>query len=482
MSEKDTVKQNIENNISPYESHIKSSINLFKFSKLKSKAKIILSDYNFFNYNFDTKTLIDFNNKEKDSIYRKENNNLNTIKNINIELPSINKINEIKFFNEFIDTYDTSFAHFCEIDKKKFIKAFQNKLYIPYIDKFGNIKISIKNLLDLLKTYSHSLKLKIRRRFIKKYKKKKIFKTFHCIKLNNNKNNKNILGINNNKENTTFTSHSNNNNNNEGLKLISLKKNLKISVKKNNNMNNINNNNNSSNKVIENNENNNNIMNNNLILSNNLIKNENEIFFSNNYYNNNLVKSSLFNVPLTNENIFSFSLKDQDKFNINISDILNKKITYTPLPSYTPYNNNINNINNNANIQNTSNKKNNNNNFNLNFNIATNNINPHIFSPSPLQDFLSPNSYHFPQSNLSSPLINDKFTFNNMRNNIFYPGNLNNLNNINNPNFAVINNMNINPNIFNLSNNFCNKNDNSNIILSPNLINSINNNNNLYKK
>lgn len=243
MSEKDTALENLQNNISKNESQTKSNVTLFEFINLKSKANIILSDYNLFNYDFDTKTLLDINKKEKDIINPKENPNLNTIKNINIELPSTQKINEQKFFNKFIDEYETSFAHFCEIDKKKYVKAFQGKKYIPYLDKFGNIKISVKNLMDLLKSYSHSLKLKIRRRFIKKYKKKKIFKTFKNIKNDDEHNIGNLFEI---KENTVSTNYNNNNisnhkyNNNERIKLISLKKNLKISLKKNSNNNNSN--------------------------------------------------------------------------------------------------------------------------------------------------------------------------------------------------------------------------------------------------
>ena len=132
MSEKDTALENLQNNISKNESQTKSNVTLFEFINLKSKANIILSDYNLFNYDFDTKTLLDINKKEKDIINPKENPNLNTIKNINIELPSTQKINEQKFFNKFIDEYETSFAHFCEIDKKKYVKAFQGKKYIPY--------------------------------------------------------------------------------------------------------------------------------------------------------------------------------------------------------------------------------------------------------------------------------------------------------------------------------------------------------------
>ena len=48
-------------------------------------------------------------------------------------------------------------------------------VYIPVLDEFGNINISIKSIIDILKTYS-SLKLKKRRRVIKKNGIHKIFK------------------------------------------------------------------------------------------------------------------------------------------------------------------------------------------------------------------------------------------------------------------------------------------------------------------
>ena len=137
----------------------------------------------------------------------------------------------------------------------------------------------------------------------------------------------------------------------------------------------------------------------------------------------------------------------------NISDILNKKIIYTP---YTPYNN----IDNN-----NSNKK------NSNFNLSNNIISPLILSQSPYIDFLSPNTFYFNQNNIASPLINDKFNFSNINNariNPIFFGNLNNT--FNNQSPAVINNININPSYLNMNNNINNKNENG-LILSPNLIN-----------
>ena len=158
MSEKDTGKDKLQNTNSQKETQSKTNILLFNFSNIKQSAKIIVSDYNLFNYDFNIKSLLELNpkieqNKQNDENQIKENTNLNLIKNLNIELPSTEKLSQENFRTEFIDDYETSFANFCEIDKKIFMKAFVNKKYVPYLDKFGNIKISVKNLYDLLKIY-----------------------------------------------------------------------------------------------------------------------------------------------------------------------------------------------------------------------------------------------------------------------------------------------------------------------------------------
>ena len=456
MSEKDTEIEKLLKNNSKKEYQYKTCIFLFTFSKLKKSANITLSDYNLFNYNFTTKSMLQFNTrKEPFKTLENENTNLNLIKNLNIELPSSEKLSQNNFYNEFMENYENSFANFCEIDKNNFIKAFFNKKYIPYLDKFGDIKISIKNLLDLLKCYSPSLKLKIRRRFIKKYKKKKIFKTTTNKLENTNK-------INN------YMMNNLNKINKEGLKKISLKKNLKISVKNNNNE--INNNNTTEKENFpEGNLNfnfNNNLLNNISILNNDIIKSS---ILSLQPPSNNLLQNT--------DNFFSFSLNDQNKFfNFNntnnntnqaslaTNQLLNKKRAYTPFTPYTPIMNN-----NNQNI----NKKNNN---QFNFNIPTlYGYNP-IISPqilSPYKDFLTPIS----QGDLSSPPINmpnDKFTFTNIRNtNSFLFGGLNNLNNQNS--FLFNNNLNLNPTYYNLTNidnnNNQNQNNNNNYIMSPNISN-----------
>ena len=464
MSGKDTVMDKCQKNISQKEPHSKTSLLLFNFSKLKQNANITLSDYNLFNFNFSTKDLFDFNPKKENpkknnSEYLNENMNLNLIKNLNIELPSSEKICEEKFSKEFIDNYETSFANFCEIDKELFIKAFVNKSYIPRLDKFGDIKISIKTLLDILKSYSQFLKLKIRRRFTKKYKKKKMFKTM-----------KNSgYGIN------------NPNLNKEGLKLLSLKKNLKISVKRSN----------TNDDSIINSKEKENIQEGNLNYNsnNNFLNSINNILSNDCIFSNNLFKTSLFNLqpPSNNyirntENFFSFSLHDQNYFN-NLNNLnqtqatnnqntqlLNKKRNFTPYMPYTPY---INSQNQNPNQ-----------NQNLNLNNKLNNPNLNIMTPlynqmiSPQilgcnKDFLTPSSIPFPPGELISPNIaNDNFNFNNLRNPYCF-GNI-----INHSPLAINNNINTNFIFFNTPNNNKNENNanninlNENLIMSPNLINN----------
>lgn len=504
MSGKDTEKDKLQNNNSQKETQSKTNILLFNFSNIKQSAKIIVSDYNLFNYDFSIKSLLELNPKieqinPKEENHIKENPNLNLIKNLNIELPSSEKLSQENFRTEFIENYDTSFANFCEIDKKIFTKAFVNKRYVPFLDKFGNIKISLKNLCDLLKYYSPSLKLKIKRRFIKKYKRKKLFKTMKSKSIKNS-DYETIIGYNNSNYHSL---------NNDGLKLISLRKNLKISVKKNTNTSNSNINNITE---KENNHEGNINSNNNLFGNINILSNDCIL-------SNNLLKSSLLNfqppsnnIIQGNENFFNFSLNDQNIFNFNNitnnlntqlpnnlnNPLINKKKTFTPYTSFNHYiNNNTPNVNNNPNIT-QSNKKPNNNftnnqtNNQINFNLSSSLMNYNtLVSPqliSPLKDFLTPSSIHLSQSDLTSPYFNmpsDKFTFSNVRNSFVF----NNMNNIGNQNQNFINNNNININVthgninnfsgnkYDINNNNPNSNQNNSfIIMSPNIPSSF------YKK
>ena len=476
MSEKDTVKEKSKKNISNKDSTSKTNIVLFKLENLKRNAKVNTSEYNIFNYDFATKSLFELNPsignfKKKESEYIIQNISVNSMKYINIDIPSSERLFQENFYKEFIEDYDSSFANFCEIDKELFIKAFCQKKYMPQIDKFGNINISIKNLLEVLKNYSQFLKLKIKRRFTKKYKKKKLFKTLKNVDLDNIK-----------RQNSAKNK----------LKMLSLKKNLKISVKK------FNNNNSSEKENIQN-------GNINLNTSNNLLNNFSSILSSDNVLSSNILKSSIFNFqPSSNniisspDNFFSFSIHDQNYFgtnnmnnmnnvnninqpqlsnNINQNNqFLNKKRTFTPYIPYTPY---YNNVNQNLNNLNQTNKKTNNPNngnvqtplYNYNYNL----ISPQIFNS--YNNFLTPTPIHLTQNDASPyiNLANDKFNFNNIRNTFF--GNINNQS-------PIINNNNIyiNPNILNINNyakddNINNVNQNDN-----NIINSQNDKNNIDKK
>ena len=494
MSEKDTEKDKFQNNNSQKETQSITNILLFNFSKIKPNAKIIVSDYNLFNYDFSIKSLLELNPKieqinPNEENHIKEKPNLNLIKNLNIELPSSEKLSQENFRTNFLENYNTSFANFCEIDKKIFTKAFVNKRYVPFLDKFGNIKISIKNLCDLLKYYSPSLKLKIKRRFIKKYKRKKLFRTMKSKSIKN-ADYDTISGYNN---------SSYHNLNKDGLKLIRLRKNLKISVKKNNNANNKNINDKENNHEGNINSNNNlfgniNILSNDCILSNNLLKSSLLNFQppSNNIIQGN---ENFFNFSLNDQNIFNFNnitnnLNSQLSNNLN-NPLINKKKTFTPYTPFNPYiNNNTPNINNNPNITQSNKKSNNNNNTSnqinnqMNFNLSSSIMNYNtLVSPqliSPLKDFLTPSSIHLSQSDLTSPYFNmpsDKFTFSNVRNSFVF----NNMNNFGNQNQNFINGSNINinvahGNINNFSNNKYDVNSNLNsnqnnsfIIMSPNI-------------
>ena len=492
MSEKDTEMEKIQKNNSKKDSQGNNSIVIFNFSSLKQNANLIVSDYNLFKYDFNTKTILELNSKIDpskltDNKNINKNQNLNLLKSLNLEFPSSEKLSQANFHQDFMDNYETSFASFCEIDKNIFTKAYINKRYKPYLDKFGNIKISIKNLTDLLKLYSPSLKLKIRRRFIKKYKRKRIFKTMKSLTKTGGE-----------LESLSGTNY-NPSLNTEGLKLISLKKNLKITVKKNsdNKNNDITEKDNNQEGYLDFNSNNNllnniNILNNECILSNNLLKSS---IFSFRPPSNNIIQGTdnIFNFSFNNEqnqNYFNFNninnintqltnnMNNMNNMN-NINNInnqyLSKKRAFSLYTPYTPYINNQNqNINTNQNI-NQSGKKNNNQ-INLSIPTPLFNYNP-LISPqilSPYKDFLTPSSIHISQVDLTSPYLNmpnDKFTFNNIRTSFVF-------NSLNNQSPSLINNnLNINQNYSNSNNN--NKNENninsinniSNFTLSPNFEN-----------
>ena len=179
LTNKDTKKSNYELDLSA-----KENMHLFSFSLLKSKRKLSLSKTNIFNHKFNIKDNDDLsfespekgqnkNNNRKISIIEGDNNS--SLKTLNIEVPTSENLQNQIFCNDFMEQYDTSFANYCGIDKNQYTDIYINNRYIPKIDEFGDISISIRSIIDLLKTYS--IKEKAGKKVQKKHRFKKIFKT-----------------------------------------------------------------------------------------------------------------------------------------------------------------------------------------------------------------------------------------------------------------------------------------------------------------
>ena len=455
MLDKDTNGHNEIQRHLGYDFLIKNNMLLFSFSQLRSKNKMIISDNNSFNLKFLTKNNFKIQKKKKNpeinnrKICLIDGNNNNSLKTLNIDVPSSERLFQSNFQKEFLKNYENSFAYFCGINKLNFQEIYINNRYIPALNKFGDITISIKNIIEILKTFSFSLEMKVHRRF-KKNRIKTIFKTNKNKSKRKDKNiieikdsNKNIEIIKaDGKENNNLKENNHNLNEefpiNKINKMDNLKKRLKITINPNRQ---------------------------NLRIEPNNLKSDIGVNMQNNLFKNS---------SLDSQNIFNLENK-------NIKEFLNKK------RANTSYFNNIN-INNNTNI----------NSYNIN-NIMYNNqyYSPIILSPN---NILSP-SFHNSYSNISSPnLFNyspfyngilDRFTFNNINRNSFTFGN-------NSPSQVIINNNNpaynniINNNIINnnIINNSCINNKNENILSGNNLndisknMNIINQNsiNNLYKK
>ena len=164
------------------EVQIKSSFNfsnennlcLFSYSNLKSKGKVILSEYNTFNFDFSKNDQNTLKVKNPNDVY--EEDNLRYIKNVNIDIQSLKG----KTKNEIMNHYEDSFVKFCGINKKHFIEIYLNNIkFNPEINEFGDISICIKGIVDIIKTYSESKRLKIKRNRQKKIKSKNLFKILH---------------------------------------------------------------------------------------------------------------------------------------------------------------------------------------------------------------------------------------------------------------------------------------------------------------
>ena len=519
MSNKDINKQDAPKNKSETDISLKDNMHLFSFSLLKSKSKMTLKQHsNSFRFDFTKdnnesyinkkmKTNNEINNRKISLIDGDKNSSLKTL---NIEVPSSERLSNERFKTDFLNEYENSFAYYCGINKKQFNDIYIKNRYIPILNEFGDIKISIKYIVDLLKTYS--VNVRAGRKILKRNRIKKIFKTqkkklfyeknkknrllfevkkdegIKALNISNiseqskNINDlkkidiKNVKQMDNNKNthlNNDIKKENNNNINNSGFGLNKIKTRIllnrgNISIPKSNNLNlqliktpivptssigfqHIT----SSNISIANNNYFNNI---------NTLSNEgNKQFISNNINNNNPTTS--FRMNLTNIQPMTDSKQNLSPSNNNI---FNFNLNYiNPVPPQTNINNNI--LSNNTNI-------------NYNSKIG----NQILSTPNALLSqngnfLLSPFSPIIINSNLSTPRIispvlsinnnifTDTFNFNNNQNSFMF-GNNNNTTYINN-------NMNINNNIINNpNNNNVNENKNYNIIGNNNIKNNIINN------
>ena len=479
MLTKDIPNLNENKNFSNKDIYEKSSLHLFSLSHLKSKKIHTISFCNSFNYNFNRRDNFEIKDKCNNSnivnnrkITLIDGDNISSLKTLNIDVPSPKKLLEKKFQNEFMEEYENSFAHFCGINKQQFRDLYINNHYIPVLSELGDISISIKSILQLLKTYSFTLKLKITRRLVKKYRVNKIFKTqkkktknkkrndlinenINSIFLKSNdlqieENNNNIIPVdeNNNYLNKRIAINNINNNIPKNNKFLNLKKKLNLSIQKNEELNEnfLQNSDTILNKYNFNKKNHNNY------LSYNFINNEKMENVLSNNMKPPLNYNKQGNLSTPNNNIFNFSTNViQNYFNFqnpsahkNMNEYLNKKRANTP-----GFKNNLNN--------------------NINNNLL-NILSPNIISP--YIDFLSPNSHYFSQSNISSPnlFLYSPFYNNNLytdnRNSAFFFGN----------NSPIVINSNYNSSFNNFSNmNTNNKSDNNNI--NNKIIDSSNNKN-----
>lgn len=433
---------------------------LFNFSNLKSKGKLQLSDYNSFNFDF-SKNERNFA-KINTSNHIKEEDNLRYIKNINIDLPSIKEEEKNKILND----YDDSFVKFCGISKKQFSEIYLSNLkFNPSLNEFGDIMICIKGIIDLIKTFSESKRLKIKRNRPKKKVKidnKNIFKILQTEKKEDKNNSESEE-----KNSVDKNEISEQNNDIENASNIII--NIKNDEKNGQNL---------ENKEKQN--NNKTLFNIKKKLKNIVIPKTDSEQISKNLSNSSIeskkdLNSTYNNINLNNDNSFNINIYDVKK--TNSSGIIRhlplfscKNLSNQSLKSNIQNSNNIFNFSSNA-IQNlvdnpdknkneipskhllTPNLNSNNNlNSSLNNNLNTPKSRPILsplnLSPGTNNNILSPNLNHF--SNLLSPIIpnNSPFNINNMFNDCF------NFNNANTTSFIFGNNDNIKKNIENDENNF----------------------------
>ena len=213
MSKKEINNQDDQKSISEDNLSIKDDMHLFSFSLLKSNPKITVSQCNHFKLDFskENSELNDINKTKSSNVVNNriisliDGDNNSSLKTLNIDVPSLDKLSQETFRNELMNEYENSFANFCGINRDQFTDLYINNKYIPILDELGDINISIKHIVDLLKTYSKSYK--VRRKIMKYQRFKKYFKTqkkkiiekkkkklmFEVLKNNKNKEIKTII-------------------------------------------------------------------------------------------------------------------------------------------------------------------------------------------------------------------------------------------------------------------------------------------------
>ena len=418
----------------------KNDLFLFKFSNLKSRINLSLSQNNSFCYDLSKIEVNESKNARKETL--NERNISRYIKKVNIDIPSSKKLLIKRYRDEFLQSYDDSFSYFCGISKDQFIKVYINQQYKPTLSEFGNITLSINSILQVLNSFSDSKKLKITRRLRRKRRMKKNIKyknkntaldksrIFNITKEKKAKSskNENLYDKLNYRENASpILNIKNDSENQKGNKkektLISIKKVLKnisipdagfgtISSKEKSLES-------SSSEDIPDKENINSNINNNLLLDNNCI----------NLSKYNKIASNIENRPFVGFK----NIKSNQTLSNNLDSGNNNNIFNFPSNTIQNYTNNFQNKNEKENEivrgqpATLFNKNNNNNDVNMNFNNNLNDNNKTILSPLNISldydNILSPN-IHFPKNEITSPFlpnispfnvndINQYFVFNN---------------------------------------------------------------------
>ena len=162
MSNKDTSNEINHKKKSKLDLFQKEEMHLFSYELLKSKKNFMIFSTNSFKYEFEEeKKDFKYNKDNKESkmkinnrtisIIDEENNS--SLKTLNIEVPSSERLSQNEFKNSFLKEYDTSFSNFCGISKSQYENIYIKNKYIPKIDNFGDIKINIKNIIEVLNEF-----------------------------------------------------------------------------------------------------------------------------------------------------------------------------------------------------------------------------------------------------------------------------------------------------------------------------------------